>query len=163
MSQRKNTDLVRSTQLPARGLAPVGPPICLWNEQMTQRSGQRSRSGKCPEPVTGSRPPRSTGTSKVIHAIQSLACSMLLGGTFCLQAALGCRSLPLLPPKCLLLGQGPAGGERLSRSSQHSRCCGRRSRRTPGPGRRPRGAAQQGGRHAPDAWTAASGLVPGPP
>lgn len=95
--------------------SPTGPgtkraPTCLWREQMTQRSGQRSRSGKCPEPITGSRALRSGGSSAVTYATRS---PLALPGLSAAACALGqlpaYRFPPLLPPESPLRGWGPAG------------------------------------------------------
>lgn len=94
---------------------PTGPgtkraPTCLWREQMTQRSGQRSRSGKCPEPITGSRALRSGGSSAVTYATRSpLALPSLSAAACALGQLPAYRFPPLLPPESPLRGWGPAG------------------------------------------------------
>lgn len=126
MSQRRDPEPVNPTLPPAQGLAPGGLPTCLWKEQVTERSGQRSRSGKCPEPITGSQPLRSRGNSKVTYATQApssrtppvTGASYSLAAPLCLRRSLSNRFGPPVPAERPLLGWGPAGGKLPSRLGQ---------------------------------------------
>lgn len=116
---------------------------------MTQRSGQRSRSGKCPEPITGSLPLRSRGTSKVTYAVSSPVCTPQLAHySLAAPSAFGqlpnYQPLPLLPPECPLLGWGTAGGKLPNGITQQSRHCAGRVGGSDGQGRLPEGTSQQG-------------------